>query len=480
MAFPTIPTSAAGRVVSVASTAGGATNTFPNLNTLTKNAGDLLIAIIVIYDGNSTNAEFSSWGGGFTEFVDQATTTTMGIGCAYKWSTGSEIGTFTVTSADASTTDRQMILLSIPGAHASTPPESTTIVNGTSSVPSIPTLTPSWGAEDTLFIAVGGAGENSTSGTFTGISGAPTDFTDLYTAVLSADAVGGVEAAVAFRQFNSVASGGGNFSIDTSNARNSQLRLAVRPAAGIPQGSASGSITWAGSSTGARASSGASTGTITWAGSATGVATHQGSASGTITWAGSATGESPAEGANEGSATGSITWAGTATGTSLHSGSASGAIGWSGASSGVSEHSGAASGTISWTGTAVGTSLHSGASTGAITWAGSATGESPTVGAQEGSAEGAITWVGSATGVSAHQGAAAGNIAWTGSATGITTRAGAATGSIAWDGVATGMSVEPAPFRFEVGTRIAVRAGAGGQVLTVEGGGQVLTVEGGS
>ena len=81
-----------------------------------------LIAIVCIYDGNSTNAEFSAWGGGFTEFGDFATTTGVSIGVAYKFSTGSETGTFTVTSADTSTNDYACILLSISGAHASTVP----------------------------------------------------------------------------------------------------------------------------------------------------------------------------------------------------------------------------------------------------------------------------------------------------------------------------------------------------------------------
>ena len=165
MAFPSIPTSAAGRILTAANTAGGATSTFPDLTSLTKNAGDLLIAIIATYDGNSTNAEFSTWGGGFTEFVDQATTATMGIGAAYKWSTGSETGTFTVTTADTSTTDRAMILMSIPGAHGSTPPEGGTIINGTAAAADIAALNPAgWDVEDTLWIAVCGSGETSTTG----------------------------------------------------------------------------------------------------------------------------------------------------------------------------------------------------------------------------------------------------------------------------------------------------------------------------
>lgn len=232
MAFPSIPTSAGGRILSVASTAGGSTNTFPSLTGLTKNAGDLLIAIIVIYDGNSTNAEFSSWGASFNEFVDQATTTTMGIGAAYKFSTGSETGTFTVTSSDSSTNDRQMILLSIAGAHASTPPEGSTIANGTSSNATPSSLNPAgWGTEDTLWIEVIGWGEVSTTGSATGVSGVSSNYGSTYTAVLSADAAGGVEVGIGFRQLNAASEQPDTaFSVDTSNARHSVVTLAVRPA----------------------------------------------------------------------------------------------------------------------------------------------------------------------------------------------------------------------------------------------------------
>jgi len=90
MAFPAIPTG--GRVLTTYQANTTATRTFPNLSSLTKNSGDLLIAIIACYDCTGNNATFGSWGGSFIEFVDQGSTTgpTMAIGAAYKWSTGSE------------------------------------------------------------------------------------------------------------------------------------------------------------------------------------------------------------------------------------------------------------------------------------------------------------------------------------------------------------------------------------------------------
>jgi hypothetical protein len=236
MAFPTIPTAGAGRLLSNTNTNPAGTHTSPSLSSLTNNSGDLLIAIVIIYDGNSTNAEFSSWGGGFTEFVDQATTATMGIGCAYKWSTGSETGTFTVTSADTSANDSAFFLLSIAGAHDTTPPEGGTIADGTSTAADPGSFNPGgWDAEDTLWIAVGGSGETGTGGAYQGISSAPTNYTDLAVSGISADVVGGVEGAVAFRQLNAASEDVGGFSVDTSNARNSALILAIRPAAASTQ-----------------------------------------------------------------------------------------------------------------------------------------------------------------------------------------------------------------------------------------------------
>lgn len=218
------------------------THTSPNLSSLTKNLGDLLIAIVITYDGNSTNAEFSGWGGSFTEFGDFATTTTMGIGCAYKWSSGSETGTFTVTSADTSANDSAFFLLSIPGAHGSTPPEAGSYATGTAAAADPASFNPAgWGTEDTLWIAVGGSGEDSLTGSYTGIASGPANYTDYADSGMSADAVGAVEGAVAFRQLNAASEDVGTFSVDTSNARNAALVIAVRPA-GFTTQDVSGSV----------------------------------------------------------------------------------------------------------------------------------------------------------------------------------------------------------------------------------------------
>jgi len=232
MAFPTVPTVAAGRVLTSNQGNTLATRTFPDLSGLTKNSGDLLIAICYVYQASGTNATFGSWGASFQEFGDFGTSgSTVGIGCAYKWSTGTETGTFTVTQAGAPTGHASFVLLSIPGAHATTPPEAGSF---SSALPADPaSFNPTgWDAEETLWIAVNANGMTSGSGTWTANNAAPTNYTD-YVGTNPSDTstVGQVAGAVAFRQLNAASEDVGSFSQDTSNARSGAIVIAVRPAA---------------------------------------------------------------------------------------------------------------------------------------------------------------------------------------------------------------------------------------------------------
>ena len=234
MTFPTIPTG--GRILTNVQADTTATRTFPSLSSLTKNSGDLLIAICVAYQtGTGTNAAFSGWTGSFTEFHDSATSTTMAIGLAYKFSSGSETGTIAVTQAGTITGHAAMILMSIPGAHASTPPEAGGRASGTGA--SDPTsLDPSgWGAEDTLWMVVRGSGETATTGSYTGLSTPATNYGSSTQTGISLDAVGGVEAGVAFRQLNASSEDPGAGTADTSNARDAAVVVAVRPAPDPPR-----------------------------------------------------------------------------------------------------------------------------------------------------------------------------------------------------------------------------------------------------
>jgi hypothetical protein len=225
MTFPTVPTGTRVKTAVQANTT--ATRTFPTLTDLTKNAGDLLIAICIAYQSSPTDAQFTGWTGGFTEFHDTGTSTTMAIGIAYKFSDGTETGTFAVTQAATITGHACFILLSIPGAHDTSIPEAGGRSSAVTCDPD--SFDPSWGTEDTLWIAVGGSGETGTGGSYTGIASGPTDYTDFANTGMSADAVGAVEGAVAFRLLNAASEDPGAFTNDTSNARAGAVVVAIRP-----------------------------------------------------------------------------------------------------------------------------------------------------------------------------------------------------------------------------------------------------------
>lgn len=232
MAFPTIP--ASGTTLLTANQLDTtATRTFPSLSSLTKNAGDLLIAIIYAYQTTTAAGSiWGTWGGSFTEFADLGGSTNGTFGAAYKWSTGSETGTFTVTQAGTITGDASMILMAIPGAHATTPPEASAIASGTSAAADPASFDPAgWAAEDTLWIAVAGNGMTAITGTWDGITAAPTNYSGFVeTGAADTSVIGDCELAVAFRQLNASAEDVGGFTQDVSNARNHAFVIAVRPA----------------------------------------------------------------------------------------------------------------------------------------------------------------------------------------------------------------------------------------------------------
>lgn len=230
MAFPTIPTSTRVIFRNQADTTG--TRTFPNFSGLTFAAGDLLIAIVATYQ-SSTNPQFSSWSGSFTEFSDQGSGSTMGIGCAYKIADGSETGAITVTQATTITGHASMCLMAIPGAHQSTAPESGTKADGTSSAADPASFNPSgWDVEDTLWISVVASGMTAGTGSWTATgTTAPTNYTDRQDSNTTDNSTTGqTEIAVAFRQNAAASEDVGTAGVDTSYARNSALVIAVRPA----------------------------------------------------------------------------------------------------------------------------------------------------------------------------------------------------------------------------------------------------------
>lgn len=233
MTFPTIPTTGASRVLTANQLDTTAARTFPSLSSLTKNSGDLLIAIIYAYQTTTAAGSiWSSWGASFTEFADIGGSTNGTFGAAYKWSDGTETGTFTATQAATITGDASMILMSIPGAHLTTPPEASAIASGTTAAADPASFDPAgWAAEDTLWVAAGGNGMTNITGSWTGTTAAPTNYTNFVgTAAADTSVIGDCDLAVAFRQLNASSEDVGGFTTDLSNARNHAFVIAVRPA----------------------------------------------------------------------------------------------------------------------------------------------------------------------------------------------------------------------------------------------------------
>lgn len=138
--------------------------------------------------------------------------------------------------------------------------------------------------------------------------------------------------------------------------------------------------------------------------------TAEGSASGTVGWAGSAVGTTTRRGA----AAGSVAWAGSAVGTAARSGAAAGTVSWAGAAAGGRDSLGTAQGTVSWAGFASAGNDSFGIASGTVGWAGSATGERMSLG----TAAGGMLYAGTAAGLRESQGSAAGTHTWGGAASG--------------------------------------------------------------
>jgi hypothetical protein len=237
MTFPTIPTVGAGRVVGLNQLNTTATLTGPNLNTLTKAPGDLLIAIAGEYQSDAgADAAFTGWAGGgltWTEIRDSTGTAVNRLGVAFaRVVTGSETGTVTVTRSGTLVGDASMIVLCIPGVHATTNPEATVMVTGTTAAADPAALNPAgWDIEDTLWIGVNGNGMTNATSTWTANASAPANYTDYFdTNAADTSTIGDFELAVAFWQLRAASEDMGGFGQDLSNARNSALLIAVRPA----------------------------------------------------------------------------------------------------------------------------------------------------------------------------------------------------------------------------------------------------------
>ena len=212
MAFPTV--SSKGTTYNT-----GGTNTDPFVIDLPDSLvnGNIILAFLCC-DGNQS----STWPGGWTRIVDADSPSSAHLEVAYHIVDGTEGATISVDPG-ATAENAVCFTWQIQSWHGTTPPEAATAA-GVSTTPDCPSLSPSWGSADTLWIAC--YSQNGGIGTVTYIAAYTANREQLETG--GGGAVGGVisslESAVATE--NPGAYG------DTDNQNWAAATIAVRPAAG--------------------------------------------------------------------------------------------------------------------------------------------------------------------------------------------------------------------------------------------------------
>lgn len=183
-------------------------------------ASDLLLVALV----TRTDTAITNPGGGWNQLHTTANGTTTRLGCYYKIAAGSEDGT-TVDFVSAVATESVSHTFGVPVAewHGTTPPEVGTAATGSDINPDPPNLTPSWGSEATIWIAVEGVANIRTVTTY------PTNYTD------GADddsTAGGNNVAIgsARRTLTASSENPGTFTLNSTGVWVAQT-IAIRPAA---------------------------------------------------------------------------------------------------------------------------------------------------------------------------------------------------------------------------------------------------------
>lgn len=188
----------------------------------TVNSGDLLIALVEVRTAG-TWTKPTGWSDITT--VSQAGGGSVGkLNGFYKIADGTEAGT-TPTWTASTGTSAAWLTMRVTTWHGTTPPEGAT-ASGDATNANPPTLSPSWGSAENLFIAVAA---NAATGDTTGFTAAPTNYINLHSNGASS---GGATANVASstRQLTAVSDDPGTFT-PSSNRFWAAANIAVRPTA---------------------------------------------------------------------------------------------------------------------------------------------------------------------------------------------------------------------------------------------------------
>lgn len=190
------------------------------------NAGDLLLVFFA-----SEDAVTITFPGGWTQLF-QSTYENVTFGCWYRIANGGEGATINVTTSTAQMTAHTSYRIT---GYSGTP-EAGTAVTGNTQYPDPPSLTPTWGAKDTLwFAAVGNENKYTTTGYPTNYTNSRKDFANDYA---------GCGVSTARRELNTISEDPGSFvlqySLDTVTNTVAVQPLAPPTAAGGGAGGVTG------------------------------------------------------------------------------------------------------------------------------------------------------------------------------------------------------------------------------------------------
>ncbi len=192
-------------------------------------SGHLLIAIITVEGDNTLTVPTLTWPSGWTQlFAASINPTGCGGGsnqCSrfearYRIADGSEVSTITVTSDNAERSTHRT--LRITGHHATASPEASSVASGVSGQADPPSLSPSWGSAETLWLAVAGSSNHND-----GFTICPTNYTNCE---ISSDA--GTSTAVGHRTLAAASDDPGPFTRNFDSQSWGAATIAIRPAAG--------------------------------------------------------------------------------------------------------------------------------------------------------------------------------------------------------------------------------------------------------
>jgi len=207
MGFPQVPTTSSGKDIT------GDTSIVVTLP-----SGIVSGDLVVVFIGQNNSTSTFTWPGSWEKITD-ANRTAISKTIGYLIASGGET---TVTVTSTQTGGSGYAALRIDNWHGTTPPEAATIAEGNSTNPDPPSPTPSWGADDTLWLASTGNG-----GTNNGPSSYPTNYT-----VEDEHTNPGGDArviSVASRELNASSDDPDTFTIDSSNWI--AQTVAIRPVA---------------------------------------------------------------------------------------------------------------------------------------------------------------------------------------------------------------------------------------------------------